>query len=139
LQATQAPQSVAQIIDLRVAGRPLSAQLVDTLTLVRPLLGAAPQAIWEYDPDEFAWSPGKALPLGYAAADKASGWTLVIFADVDNPRVLREAFARANGTREAMVRDGYVRSRVLVELKSTRDLPALREQAYRKVFMVAAP
>lgn len=136
LQASRAQPVADQIVDLRVAGRSTALASAQTAAVLRQVLGAAPQAVWEFAADEFEWPRGKGLPLGYAVADKAAGWKLIVFAEADNPRVMRESFARGNATREWMVKDGHVRAKIQVELKPSVQVPGLDEQAMRQVFMV---
>lgn len=139
LQASRAQPVQDQILDFRVAGRSMASASAQTSLALRQALGVAPQAVWEYSEDEFVWPRTKSLPLGYAVADKTAGWKLIVFADLDNPRVLRESFARGNATREWMVKDGHVRGQIQVELKPAKQVPGLEELAYRQVFMVPRP
>jgi hypothetical protein len=136
LQASRAQPVADQIVDFRVAGRSAALATAQTSMALRKALGMPPQAVWEFAADEFEWQRGKAMPLGYAVADKTAGWKLVVFAELDNPRVLRESFARGNATREWMVRDGHVRGQIQVELKPATLVPGLDEQAMRQVYMV---
>lgn len=139
LQASRAQPVQDQVVDLRIAGRSLAVETAQTSQALRQALGGVPQAVWEYAADEFAWPRSKSLPLGYAVADKTAGWKLIVFSDPDNPRVLRESFARGNATREWMVKDGHVRGQIQVELKPAKQVPGLGEIAYRQVFMVPRP
>lgn len=139
LQASRAQQPQDRILDFRIAGRPVAQQSAALQEAIRQALGAVPQAVWEYAADEFAWPRAKSTPLGYAAADKAQRWNLVVFADLDNPRVLRESFARGNAIREWMVQDGHVRAQIHLELRSAQQVPGLEDAAYRQVFMVPRP
>lgn len=139
IQASRAQPVQDQIIDFRIAGRGLASETAQTSLALRQALGGVPQAVWEYGADEFVWPRSKSLPLGYAVADKTAGWKLIVFSDPDNPRALRESFARGNATREWMVKDGHVRGQIQVELKPAKQVPGLGEIAYRQVFMVPRP
>jgi hypothetical protein len=136
LQASRAQPVADQIVDFRVAGRSTALASAQTAAALRQVLGAAPQAVWEFAADEFEWPRGKSLPLGYAVADKAAGWKLVVFTEADNPRVMRESFARGNATREWMVRDGHLRGQIQLELKPSVQVPGLDEQSMRQVYML---
>lgn len=136
LQASRAQPVADQIVDFRVAGRSTALASAQTAAALRQVLGAAPQAVWEFAADELEWPRGKSLPLGYAVADKAAGWKLVVFTEADNPRVMRESFARGNATREWMVRDGHLREQIQLELKPSVQVPGLDEQSMRQVYML---
>jgi hypothetical protein len=139
MQASRAQPVQDQVVDFRIAGPAVALATAQASQALRQALGGVPQAVWEYGADEFAWPRTKSLPLGYAVADKTAGWKLIVFSDLDNPRALRESFARGNATREWMVKDGHVRGLIQVELKPAKQVPGLGELAVRQVFMVPRP
>ena len=139
MQASRAQPVQDQVLDFRTAGRDVALATAQTSLALSQALGGVPQAVWEYGADEFVWPRTKSLPLGYAVADKTAGWKLIVFSDLDNPRVLRESFARGNATREWLVKDGHVRGLIQVELKPAKQVPGLGELASRQVFMVPRP
>jgi hypothetical protein len=139
MQASRAQPVQDQVVDFRTAGPGVGLATAQASLALRQALGGVPQAVWEYAADEFVWPRSKSLPLGYAVADKTAGWKLIVFSDLDNPRVLRESFARGNATREWLVKDGHVRGQIQVELKPAKQVPGLGELAVRQVFMVPRP
>lgn len=132
----QAQAELRQVVDFRLTGRGQELPSSDTLNALKQALGAEPLAVWEFGAEEFAWSARKGLPKGYTAANKSQAWKLVVFADFDNQRILRESFARGQATREWMVQDGHARDQIQLELKPTKQLPGLDEVAFRHVFLV---
>jgi hypothetical protein len=142
VQALVPPQAQAelrQIVDFRLTGRGQALSSLETLNALKQTLGTEPQAVWEFGAEEFAWSVRKGWPEGYTSANKSQAWKLVVFADFDNQRILRESFARGQATREWMVQDGHARGQIQLELKPTKQIPGLDEVAFRHVFMVPRP
>lgn len=134
LQRQAEPVVVGSLFGFRVPGRLESAPAGDVKPLLGQALGLSPRLVWEYAAADFSWS-GAARPEGYEALDKSQKWRLTAFADLDNARLTREAFARVNSIREVMVRDGHVRSHIQVQIKPIADMSNINESAYRLVFL----
>jgi hypothetical protein len=99
-------------------------------------LQKSPKAIWAFPAEQFIWAADAALPEGVAQADRAPVWLLVIYADLENSRITRESFARIISVRETLVRQGFVRESIKVEVRSV-DKGGLRdERLFRTVFML---
>jgi endonuclease YncB( thermonuclease family) len=67
---------------------------------------------------------------------RTDNWRLVGYARPDNNREAREVFARLKSVREQLIRQGFARDRIGVELRSTADLPAADVLLPRHVLMV---
>jgi hypothetical protein len=67
---------------------------------------------------------------------RTDNWRLVGYARPDNYREAREVFARLKSVREQLIRQGFARDRIGVELRSTADLPAADVLLPRHVLMV---
>lgn len=122
------------ITEFRVAARVAQVPAAEALALLTRSLGRV-QAVWEFAPAELSWAGHRPAPLGYEAADKSRTWRLVVFTETDNPRILRESFARAQAVRERLIQDGYGKEQIQVELKPAA-AEGVSETAYRWVFMV---
>ena len=135
-QAQLPPKPVELVQDFQVMMKSLNDPSRMAEEAYVKLLQKAPRAIWAFPAEQFVWSADAALPQGAAQADRAGVWLLIIFADLDNSRIMRESFARINSVREALVRQGFTRSLIKVEIRSV-DKSGLRdERLFRTVFML---
>jgi hypothetical protein len=125
------------IFDLRVAAKPSSTVSLGPRETQAKLFDRDPKVIWEFESSRFLWDADKPVPAALADVDVAAAWQLVIFADMENSRVMRESFARVNSVREVLVRQGFTRKQIKVEIRSLHVAPTKDERVLRTVFMLA--
>jgi endonuclease YncB( thermonuclease family) len=94
------------------------------------------QLVWAFDAHELNWPPNRPVPVGLADLRRTDNWRLVGYARPDNNREAREVFARLKSVREQLIRQGFARDRIGIELRSTAELPAADEFLPRHVLMV---
>lgn len=99
-------------------------------------IGKNPQVSWEFAPNDFVWSPSRALPEGILAADKTAAWHLLGFVDPSNGRVRREVFARIQAIRNLMIDQGFPPDKLRLELRPIGKSQVVDEQAYRIIFLL---
>jgi len=104
--------------------------------LVIDQLERAPVAVWEFSADELIWPEAKVPPISGMALSNETDWTLVIFADTNNLRVVRESFARVNSVRETLIGRGFDRERIKAEVRSNGPSASADERLFRSVFML---
>jgi hypothetical protein len=124
------------IFDLRVAAKPASTASPGPKESQGKLFDRDPKVIWEFESSQFLWGADKPVPDALADANTAASWKLVIFADTNNSRVVRESFARVNSVREALVRQGFARELIKVEVRPFQSLQFKDERLLRTVFML---
>jgi hypothetical protein len=104
--------------------------------LVIDQLERSPVAVWEFSADELIWPGAKVPPISGMTLSSEADWTLVIFADTNNVRVVRESFARVNSVRETLIGRGFDRERIKAEVRSNGPLTSADERLFRSVFML---
>ena len=68
-----------------------------------------------FEPQQFVWPQAASLPeLTPGASDDS--WLLLMLADKENPRLLREAFSRLNSVRAAYLRAGVNGSKLRIQI-----------------------
>jgi hypothetical protein len=132
----QKPNEV--IVDLRVTAKTPSTSSPGAggRDIPSRLFYRDPRVIWEFESTQFLWGADKPVPDALADANVSASWKLVIFADTDNSRIMRESFARVNSVREALVRQGFARELIKVEVRSLQGAPVKDERLLRTVFML---
>ena len=136
--AAEAPSE--QVIDFRVAAK--TERMVAAESAPKPTeavwahTGLQVQLVWTFDAHELNWPPNRPVPVGLADLRRTDNWRLVGYARPDNNREAREVFARLKSVREQLIRQGFARDRIGVELRSTADLPAADVLLPRHVLMV---
>jgi hypothetical protein len=133
-------QKVNEVIfDLRVTAKTVSAGNLTTGgrgEASTKLFDRDPKVIWEFESNQFLWGADKPVPDTLADANVSASWKLVVFADTDNSRILRESFARINSVRETLVRQGFARELIKVEVRSLQGVPIRDERLLRTVYML---
>ena len=135
----QPPQKVNEVIfDLRVTARATSSggSSAGGRDVPARLFDRDPKVVWEFESNQFLWGADKPVPDTLADANVSASWKLVIFADTDNSRIMRESFARINSVREALVRQGFARELIKVEVRPLQSAPVKDERLLRTVFML---
>jgi hypothetical protein len=138
-QREASPQKLNEVIfDLRVTAKTLSASSLGAggRDIPSRLFDRDPKVIWEFESTQFLWGADKPVPSALADANVSASWKLVILADTDNSRIMRESFARVNSVREALVRQGFARELIKVEVRSLQGVPVKDERLLRTVFML---
>jgi hypothetical protein len=125
------------IFDLRVAAKPHSTVNPASKETQAKLFDRDPKVIWEFESTRFLWDADKPVPAALADVDVTASWQLVIFADIENSRIMRESFARVNSVREVLVRRGFTREQIKVEVRSLQAASTRDERLLRTVFMIA--
>lgn len=136
LSSSPAPKANEVIFDLRVAAKPTGTASSGSKESQGRLFDRDPKVIWEFESSQFLWGADKPVPDALADANTAASWKLVIFADTNNSRVVRESFARVNSVREALVRQGFARELIKVEVRPFQSLQFKDERLLRTVFML---
>jgi hypothetical protein len=126
------------VIDFRVAAKTerMVAPAPKPTEAVWAHTGLQVQLVWTFDAHELNWPPNRPVPVGLADLRRTDNWRLVGYARPDNNREAREVFARLKSVREQLIRQGFARDRIGVELRSTADLPAADVLLPRHVLMV---
>ena len=127
-----------RVIDFRVAAKTerMVAPAPKPTEAVWAHTGLQVQLVWAFDAHELNWPPNRPVPVGLADLRRTDNWRLVGYARPDNNREAREVFARLKSVREQLIRQGFARDRIGIELRSTADLPAADVLLPRHVLMV---
>lgn len=91
---------------------------------------------WVFDADQLIWPVDKILPIAGVNLDDSRHWRLITFADVDNPRVAREAFSRMTSVRQILIQQGVPQVNIELDLRDIDEFSNLNEVDARTVVLV---